>query len=167
MSLEPFAICFPNLKETRVIIFQDENHPMKGRYAFEELYCNDGSCDCRRVILHVVDESDPSRVLASINYGWESPNYYAKWMGSKEDSRGMAGASLDPMLPQSIHSQFFLKLFNDVVSRDPAYNERLQRHYAMFKAASPPRSPSRETPNRSWRKQRAKLEGSRRRKRPR
>ena len=78
----------------------------------------------------------------------------------KNASRGMAGASLDPMLPQSIHSQFFLKLFNEVISRDPAYVERLQRHYAMFKAASPPRSPSRETPNRSWRKQRAKLEGS-------
>src|SRR5690242_18644458 len=111
MSLSPFASRFPELKETRVNMFQDENHPMKGRYAFEELYCNDGSCDCRRVILQVVDESDPRRVVASINYGWESPSYYARWMGSEADSRGMAGASLDPMLPQSIHSQFFLKFF--------------------------------------------------------
>jgi hypothetical protein len=165
--MSPFAIRFPDLKETRVIVFQDEDHPMKGRYAFEELYCNDQSCDCRRVILQVVDESDPRRVLASINYGWESPSYYASWMGSEAESRGMAGASLDPMLPQSIRSQFFLKIFNDVLSRDPAYMERLQRHYAMFKAASPPRSHPPETQSRSWRKQRAKLGATKRRKRPR
>jgi hypothetical protein len=169
MSMSPFTSRFHELgmKETRVAVFPDENDPLKGRYAFVELYCNDETCDCRRVILHVVDESDPRNVLASINYGWESPSYYAKWMGSKAASRGMAGASLDPMLPQSIHSKLFLNLFNDVILRDPAYVERLKRHYAMFKATSPPRSPSRETHNRSWRKQRPKLGAPKRRKRPR
>jgi hypothetical protein len=167
MSMSPFTSRFRELgmKETRVVVFPDDDDPMQGRYAFAELYCNDEACDCRRVILQVVNEADPGKVLASINYGWENASYYARWMGSKDGSRDMAGASLDPMLPQSIHSQFFLALFNDVISRDPAYVQRLQRHYAMFKAATPPRSLPRETHDRSWRKQRAKLGAPKRRKR--
>jgi hypothetical protein len=167
MSMSPFASRFPELgmRETRVAVFPDEDDPMKGRYAFMEFYCNDETCDCRRVVLNVINESDPRKILASINYGWESPSYYAKWVGSSDASRGMAGATLDPMLTQSLHSNFFLDYFNDVILQDPAYVERLQRHYAMFKGSRPPRSHSWETHDRSWRKQRAKLGAPKRRKR--
>jgi hypothetical protein len=169
--LRPFTSRFPELgmKETRVAIFPDEDDPMMGRYAFIELYCDDEACDCRRVIFQVVDESDPSKILASINYGWESPEYYARWMGSSEDARKMAGATLDPLLPQSSHSRFFLKFLNGLVLRDPAYVERLKRHYAMFKSVQQQktRAGSPKPPNPSWRKKRPKLGARKRRKRPR
>jgi hypothetical protein len=87
-------------------------------------------------------------------------------MGSKEDARDMAGATLDPLMPQSSQASLFRELFTDVVLRDPAYVERLKRHYAMFKAALPPFSPTRP-PRPSWREQRPKLKAPKRRKRPR
>jgi len=61
----------------------------------------------------------------------------------------MAGAILEPLLPQSRHSLFFLRFFSEVVLRDPAYVERLKRHYAMFKGAQPA-SPSSTEPAMPW-----------------
>ena len=170
MSMSPFTSRFRELgmKETRVVIFPDEDRSDEGKI-------------CLRGATIVMTK--PATAVASFSRSSMSLIRAASWRPSitvgrapvtmpggwvREDaSRDMAGASLDPMLPQSVHSQFFLELFNDVVLRDPAYVERLKRHYAMFKAASPPRSSSRETPNRSWRKQRARLEAPKRRKRPR
>jgi hypothetical protein len=166
--LVPFTRLFPELghKETRVVEFRDEGDPHKGRYAFLENYCDNPACDCRRVIVCVVNEAVPREILASINFGWESPEYYAKWIGSKEDARVMAGATLDPVLPQSSPARLLCEFFKDVVLRDPAYVERLKRHYAMFKAAVPPPSPT-SSPRPSWKKRRAKLGAPKRRKRPR
>jgi hypothetical protein len=166
--LVPFTRLFPELghKETRVVVLLDEGDPVKGRYAFLENYCDKPACDCRRVILCVINEAVPNEILASINFGWENPEYYAKWMGSKEDARVMAGATLDPLLPQSSQAKLFRELFTDVVLRDPAYVERLKRHYAMFKAALPPPSPT-PPPRPTWKKQRPKLKPPKRRKRPR
>jgi len=114
-----------------------------GKYNFLELYCDDEACDCRRVIIRVILESPEREIIASINYGWEEPEFYATWMGSEAEEDEMTGAILDPLLPQSRHSSFFLRFFSEMILRDPAYEERLKRHYAMFKAALPaaPRSP--------------------------
>jgi hypothetical protein len=165
--LVPFTRLFPELghKETRVVEFPDEGELPKGRYAFLENYCDNPACDCRRVVLCVVNEAVPREILASINFGWESLEYYAKWMGSKEDARDMVGATLDPVLPQSSQARLLHGLFKDVVLRDPAYVERLKWHYAMFKAALPP--PSTRSPRPSWKKRRAKQGAPKRRKRPR
>ena len=107
------------------------------------------------------------KILASINFGWESPEYYAKWMGSKEDARdhGRRQPSIR-CFPSQAKRRLFRELFTDVILRDPAYVERLKRHYAMFKAALPPPSPTRP-PRPSWKKQRPKLKPPKRRKRPR
>ena len=147
--LVPFTRLFPELghKETRVVVLLDEGDPVKGRYAFLENYCDKPACDCRRVILCVVNEDVPDKILASINFGWENPEYYAKWMGSKEDARDMAGATLDPLLPQSSQAKPLSRTFH---RRGPARSglrgapEAALRHVQSRPAASfaDPSSPS-------------------------
>lgn len=138
-----------------------------GKYFFFEFYCDDEACDCRRVIIKVIQETPRPEIIASINYAWEEPEFYANWMGSEDDGPEMDGAILEPLLPQSRHSRFFLRFFSQVMLRDPAYVERLKRHYAMFKAAQPP-SPSSTEPSMPWsRAKRPKLVQKTKRKRSR
>ena len=51
----------------------------------------------------------------------------------------MAGATLDPLNPQSEYSGALLNLFQEVLAADPEYVQRLQRHYKMFKSAPGPK----------------------------
>jgi hypothetical protein len=146
--LTPFINRFPGLgdRETRVATFMDVDEIPAGKYFFLEFYCDDEACDCRRVIIKVILESPEPEIIASINYGWEEPEFYATWMGSEAEEDEMTGATLDPLLPQSRHSRFFLRFFGEMILRDPAYVERLKRHYAMFKAALPAAPRSSRTP---------------------
>jgi hypothetical protein len=121
-------------REMRVVgVFEHEFLPA-GEYGLLEFYCNERGCDCRRVILQVLRSDTGWRVWASINFGWETPSFYRKWMhGDAEAARGMWGPTLDPLNPQSQHSPALLGLFRDVVLKDRAYVQRLRRHYNLFK----------------------------------
>jgi len=105
----------------------------------------------------VVLESPEPQIIATINYGWEEPEFYVTWMGSEAEEDEMTGATLEPLLPQSRHSSFFLRFFGEMILRDPAYVERLKRHYAMFKAALPAASRSSRRPMPWSRAKRPKL----------
>jgi hypothetical protein len=133
----PFSKRFPELgpQETRVLCFEEDGEFPRGRYALAESYCEEANCDCRRVLLTVVEESTPDKVWASISYSWDPPAGFSA--ESKEEALGAtpSGAFLDPLYPQSEPAAEFLDLFEWMIARDPAYVERLKRHYAMFKAA--------------------------------
>jgi hypothetical protein len=164
--LVPFIRRFPELggRETRVATFMEGGEIPGGKYNFVEYYCDDEACDCRRVIIKVILDSPEPEIIASINYGWEEPEFYATWMGSEGEEDEMSGAILEPLLPQSRHSRFFLRFFGEMILRDPAYVERLKRHYAMFKAALPA-SPNSTEPPMPWsRAKRPKLAQKRKRK---
>ena len=105
-----------------------------GEYGFIEFYCNDPGCDCRRVVINVVCSTTGAKTWASINYGWESLDFYERWMGDKELARDCQGASLEPFNQQSPYSRTLLELFKKVCLSDRAYVERLKRHYDLFKA---------------------------------
>jgi hypothetical protein len=110
-----------------------------GEYGFLELYCDEPHCDCRRVVLQVLRSDTGARVWATINYGWETIDFYERWFhGDRAGAADMAGATLDPLNEQSEHSDGLLRLFRDVVLRDAAYVERLKRHYRLFKATKRP-----------------------------
>jgi len=142
----PFWVRFPDVaaRETRVLtLLHPQNGLPAGSYGFLELYCDDPACDCRRVLIQVRSEDAPETVLATINYGWESAAFYARWLhGDRAGAREMRNASLDPLNPQSRFAPTFLLLYQTVVLQDKAYIERLKRHYAMFKKqlSSPDRS---------------------------
>jgi len=55
--------------------------------------------------------------------------------GNAKLARKMAGATLDPLNPQTEYSAELLNLFQHVVLKDPAYIRRLRRHYEMFREA--------------------------------
>lgn len=90
--------------------------------------------DCRRVILVVVSKGSRNKTLATINYGWESLDFYAKWMGNKSDAEDMVGASLEPFGEQTKLAPYLLELFN-LLLEDESYVKRLKKHYEMFKRA--------------------------------
>src|SRR2546425_12817606 len=136
MTMAPFYTKFHDLafREMRVLGVRRHESLPRGEYGFLEFYCNEAGCDCRRVVLHVLNKDTRDLVWASINFGWESPSYYGKWTSGDADSaRDMAGATLDPLNPQTEHSEALLELFKQVVLADPAYVRRLERHYNLFK----------------------------------
>ncbi len=100
-----------------------------GRYRFVEFYCDAPGCNCCRVIVQVWDEGD--NILAGISYGWESPEFYARWSGDGDmaAAREMASATLGLFLPQSKYAEVLLGEFEKVIA-EPEYMELLRSHYA-------------------------------------
>jgi len=134
MRLVPFHIVEPEIagRETRVMMnVRGHGDLPPGTYGLNEAYCPDPSCDCRRVMLNVVNTDQPHRgFLASISYGFdrngESP-----------------GPFLDELSPQSEQADELLTLIDDAVLSDPRYVQRLEEHYSLVKkAASNPGHPA-------------------------
>lgn len=125
----------PGLREIRSIhVLAPGGQVPVGEYAYLELYCQDLDCDCRRVLFQVASSAAPDTILATINFGWESIEFYTEWMhGDEEAGREIVNASLDPMNPQSEYSDHLLDLFQNVMMADPNYVARLRAHYELFK----------------------------------
>ena len=137
--MAPFFSRFPEqaARETRTLTLLKSSAGLPaGEYGFLEFYCNEPTCDCRRVLFQVCRADQPEKVLATINYGWESEDFYTQWLhGDLESAREIINASLDPLNPQSKLSDALLGLFRHVLLKDGAYIERLRRHYGVFKDA--------------------------------
>src|SRR5258706_5495879 len=101
------------LEETRQITVNasDLGVPL-GPYDLVESYCIDDTCDCRKVMINLIEVNPPNRILATIGYGWESLKFYTEWMfGEKKIAKDLAGAYLEPGGFQSQYSQNFLEIF--------------------------------------------------------
>lgn len=65
------------------------HHPVlpDGTYAMVETYCTVRGCDCRKtmILVHL-----NQRYVSTINFGWESPEFYARWFGGAIDDRALA-----------------------------------------------------------------------------
>jgi hypothetical protein len=105
----------------------------EGEYWFVESYCTDEECDCRRVVISVVTKRRGWETWATINYGWESKQYYEEWVGGADKEWDYQGPELDPMNEQSIYAEELLKIFKKEVEGNREYAERLKRHYQKFK----------------------------------
>jgi hypothetical protein len=135
--MTPFHHRFPEVaaKEIRSVVVGPGPGPVPpGEYAFMEFYCEDPACDCRRVFLQVFSPARPEAILASINFGWESLEFYRENLPyDPKAPREIKEGSLDPINHQSRLAPALLKLFRESVA-DAAYVARLKRHYEMFKA---------------------------------
>jgi hypothetical protein len=122
MPLELFWRHFPEIakKETRdlTLVGGPQHGVPEGRYAFFELYCTERGCDCRRVMLQVVNERDG--IVASVSYGFDR-------------KAPMAGPYLDPLHKRASYAKGLVRLMEELVFSDPAYVARLERHYRMMK----------------------------------
>lgn len=127
MSMLPFSKFFPELaeRECRTVIASLDELARRP-FAFVECYCVERGCDCRRVLMNVVDVERGEHV-ATINHAFEPPR--RAFGGRRPEPRTF----LDPINPQSALSRPLLALFEWLVDADPGYHQRLIRHYTMWK----------------------------------
>lgn len=135
MAVTAFFTRYKDLafKEMRACTVPQGKEVPAGEYGFLEFYCDDVSCDCRRVMIKVVGRGSGDTSWATISYGWEKPAFYKEWAGSAlMDVNELCRPMLDPLNPQSPYAEFFLALFTEII-KDAAYVDRLKRHYEMFR----------------------------------
>ena len=134
MAMIPLHTLLPDVakRETREASLEGNVEIPDGDYGFVELYCDDVTCDCRRVLIMVFGRTMGTKPLAVINHGWESPAFYESWIRIKDFGKDHAGAKLDPLNPQSQYAPYLLSLFFFLLE-DPVYADRLKRHYESFK----------------------------------
>ncbi|MGA2441650.1 MAG: hypothetical protein ABSH08_11870 [Tepidisphaeraceae bacterium] len=108
----------PALQYGRLVLPADE-------YGFDELYCVERACDCRRVMINVLARHARAHV-ATINHAFDPPSH---------DYDPPDQTFLDPLNRQSEWSDALLDIFVNVVLADSAYRQRLLRHYNLFKEA--------------------------------
>ena len=125
MGMMAFHLLFPDeaADECRTVVPVGISDLPRRTFVFMEAYCADPRCDCRRVILNVVDAETHDQV-ATINYAFGPPQ-------PPFDDEGQM--FLDPLNPQTAMSPAFLQLTADMMARDRAYHDRLVRHYTMWK----------------------------------
>lgn len=139
MYYESFYSRFPAVaaEETRVMhVYEGASVPLPpDEYGMVESYCATPGCDCRRVFLNVISKQT-GETQAVISYGWESRGFYVKWFGSDDPEiiANLKGPTLASGQSQSSLAPQLLEMVTQIVLTDPAYIERLQRHYQMFKA---------------------------------
>lgn len=137
MTMKAFHMLFPEVArdESRsAAVFESDDLPNR-TYLFQEAYCAIPKCDCRRVILSVID-TENGRLVATISHGFEPP---------KPPFDEFGQTFLDPLNPQSEYSDELLELFRGMIEHDPAYHDRLVRHYKMWKrVVDDPRHPDHE-----------------------
>jgi hypothetical protein len=75
------------------------------------------------------------RAEAVVAYGWETKAFYAKWLGNTDLATliELQGPILNPGSPQSPLAPAILQLTKEVLLKDPAYVDRLKRHYALVR----------------------------------
>ena len=129
---------FPEIaeRETRTftILEQSSSGLPPGQYALVEMYCDERGCDCRRVFFYVISSSIEN-VGAVIVYGWERPEFYAKWMGDDDTEiiKDLQGPILNMGSPQSGLAPAILRIVKDIILQDSAYIKRIKTHYKMFR----------------------------------
>ncbi len=134
----PFHELFEDVarRETRFLTILEDDGPVpKGEYGLFEFYCDEQGCDCRRVFINVV-RTGTNGILATIGFGWEDRAFYRKWMKAPvgdEVADRMSGAQLESMQRQSDIAPVLFMLAKELVLSDPAYVERIKRHYRMFR----------------------------------
>ncbi len=138
MEFAFFYEYYPDLaeEETRSLIITNTDYDVPlGNYGYCEMFCTDPKCDCRRVILNVVDKD--FNTLAMIGYGWENEYYYKKWFGSDyfthEDIKEFMGPTHHNGVVESKYAEFFLEFFKTTLINDKEYINRIKNHYRMVK----------------------------------
>lgn len=132
MSLVTFRKVFPELAVNEIRFITLEKPFLIGditvpadEYGFEEFYCVEAGCDCRRVMFVVFARDQQTRV-ATISHSFEPPE-----SGDDLDEQ----TYLDPLNPQAKYAAGLMAIFMNVVLADSVYCKRLERHYTLFKAA--------------------------------
>jgi hypothetical protein len=126
MGMIPFHTLFPAeaRNECRTITPINQVGLPNHTFLLMELYCSEPQCDCRRVLLNVID-TESGQQVATISHGFEPP-------APPHDDEDQT--FLDPLNLQSAMSAALLRLFEEMIARDEEYGHRLERHYTVWKS---------------------------------
>ncbi|MBI5366618.1 MAG: SEC-C domain-containing protein [Planctomycetes bacterium] len=122
-TMVPFYVAYPEVAPNETRVVTPYSHPRLGgeTFAFVEVYCADPECDCRRLMINVIRDSDKAHV-ATVSWAFDK--------GAPD-----RGPFLDPLNAQSALAKDLLALVSHVLASDPDYCARLERHYRMMKEA--------------------------------
>jgi len=124
LSLQMFAEIFPDIAATETRHFWPRGRDPKGEpIQIAEYYCNDPECDCKRVLLTLIDLAEPSlSPMLTVGYAFDrnDPN---------------PGTYVDPLNNLTLQGRDFFPLVCDLLNRDAAYVNRLQQHYDLIKGS--------------------------------
>jgi hypothetical protein len=131
----PFFELFPEsaeIKMRKISLLNDAFGLSKGTYVLVENYCIDKKCDCRKVMINVVQIDNKSKILGTIGFGWEDEKYYSEWIGNKKNGQLMVGAYLEPGGIQTNNSKHCLDLVKNSL-QDSHYVDLIKERYRTFK----------------------------------
>jgi hypothetical protein len=130
----PFDLLCPDVASAERYCFDVERAELGvplGTHCLREFYCVDPGCDCRCVLLHVLQlEATDQPLGAIVHFGWERAKFYRKWTQGDGPWREMSGAHLDSTAPRGPYAGQFLKVLRHLV-QDPGLVKALRRHYAL------------------------------------
>lgn len=138
MFFESFYEKYPEIAEAEtrtVTLFEGNEYGLPADdYMFIEMFCSTRKCDCRRAMFTVFSVKHQT-TEAVINWGWESRDFYKKWLGyyDKEAITEIIGPFLNTESRQSSNAPKVLILFKDLMMNDVTYCERVKKHYQIFK----------------------------------
>ena len=135
MPYAPFFEKFLEIaqNETRSFFIKNNPNVPDDEYSLMELFCDEKNCDCQRVMFNVMSEKQQN-IIATIAYGWESRKFYEKWFGGNDSMaiNEMMGIKLNTASHQCEFAPELLHIIENIL-KDPAYVERIKRHYKLFR----------------------------------
>ncbi|MEX2580057.1 MAG: SEC-C metal-binding domain-containing protein [Verrucomicrobiales bacterium] len=122
--------------QVRSIVLADDPRLPDGEYTFVDTYCTDPACDCRKTIIQVMHDD---RLVSLVNFGWERPKFYLRWLGPAADrdlAAEMSGLSIDIASPDRVSREGMLVLMNHLL--DDRWISMLKDHYRRIRATPIP-----------------------------
>jgi len=132
MDVKSFDHQFPHLagQDTYRMSLADVDPEVDGVYDLVDYYCLDLDCDCRKVIIFVLDSR--KQQMATIAYSWESISFYIALGADQEFAESLSRGILEPLAPQSKHAQHFLNAFLWMAT-DQGFTDRFKDRYRLFR----------------------------------
>ncbi|MDA3925244.1 MAG: hypothetical protein PF904_11165 [Kiritimatiellae bacterium] len=131
MEFIPAGEIIGEAHRVRTVGLRKSPHLPDGDYTFVDMYCIDPDCDCRKTMIQVMRNGIH---VGTINFGWESPEFYRKWMGGDEDESmpDLHGATIDITSPNRVSPQGMLSFFHALL--DEKWITLIKSHYSAVKA---------------------------------
>ena len=140
----------PELAETEtrsIALFKPLDKIPIGSYLFEEAYCASPTCDCQRVLFHVIRTGPPSRDtlkeminptiakhLFTISYHWENPAP-SSWLDRFNPfSKDKSEALIEKDGLSCGYEDQLLEVFKMKCLSSNDFVNRIKRHYALCRA---------------------------------
>lgn len=123
ITLQMFAEVFPEIaaKETRHFWPAGRDPQQQEPIQISEHYCTDPSCNCKRVLLALIDLSDPNpNSILTVSYAFD-----------RNDPE--PGPYIDPLNNLTPEGRDYFPFICDILASDATYVGRLQKHYDLIK----------------------------------